>query len=134
MITKQTLKRYIKQKYDCKYKRKQSLETWLVKYLCNLFGYEIESHLKDIATHGCISGCINNLIYNTDIVSFYQKYESQIWEMVYEYTQNTGQTIGQFLDGFKYKIEDEINLKVSLSWFAVEILAYQFLDQFNINY
>ena len=134
MISKRKLKRYLEQQFNNKQERKSSLEAWLVRYLCKLMGYDISSHLKDIATHGCVSGCVNELIYNTDIVRFYNKYEPQIWAMVYEYTQSTGQSLGQFLDSFKIEMEDETAFKIALSWFSVEVLAFQLLEQLSTNY
>jgi len=134
MITKAVLKQYIKHEYPNKYERKTALETWLTRYLCRLSGYDIESHLKDIATYGCVSGCVGELIYNHDIIKFYAKYESQIWTAIYDYLQNTGQTLGQFLDSLNKDIEDETSLKISLSWFVIDYLAYRFLDQFNVAY
>ncbi len=62
--------------------------------------------------------------------STYKKYEPQIWAMVSEYIQSTGQSLGQFLDSFKSVMEDETDFKIALSWFAVEALAYRFLEQF----
>ncbi len=129
MISKNTL-RYLEIQFNNSSKHKNSLEAWLICYLCKNTGYDIRSHLKDIATHGCVSGCVSELIYNTDIICFYKKYEPQIWAMVSEYTQSTGQSLGQFLDSFKSVMEDEIDFKIALSWFAVEALAYRFLEQF----
>jgi hypothetical protein len=134
MINKTILNRYINKQFNTKYDRNQSLETWLVRHLCHYSGADIENHLKDIATYGCQSGCVSDLIYNADIIHFYTKYESQIWEQVHDYIESTGQTIGQFMDSYKSGIEDEIDLKVHLTWFAIEYLAYRFLSQFNVCY
>jgi hypothetical protein len=131
MISKNKLKRYLEKQFNNKSERKTSLEAWLIRYLCKLVGYDIRSHLKDIATHGCVSGCVNELIYNPDIIRFYQKYEPQIWAMVSEYIQSTGQSFGQFLDSFKGVMEDETDFKIALSWFSVEVLAYRFLEQLS---
>ena len=134
MISKRKLKMYLEQQFDNKQARKTSLEAWLIRYLCKRVGYDISSHLKDIATHGCVSGCVNELLYSTDIICFYKKYEPQIWAMVYEYTQSTGQSLGQFIDSFKSEMEDEADFKIALSWFSVEALAYRLLEQLNMNY
>ena len=134
MITKVELKRYLMNAYPYARDRRRSLETWLVRYLCSCIGYEPEGKLKDIAVHGCVSGCVNDLIYNADIVRFYQKYEPQIWDIVSEFLESTGETLGQFIDHFRQGIEDEVSLKVWLSWFAIECLAYRFLEKFNANF
>jgi hypothetical protein len=134
MITKKALKAYLKAEFEYKHERKRSLEAWLVRYLCQESGYEPENHLIDIVTHGCVSGCVCPLIYNSDIKRFYEKYEAQIWSLVYEFMQNTGESLGQFIDSFSHKITDELSLKVWFSWFAVEHLADRFLYQFQTKY
>ena len=131
MISKRALKRYLHEKFEYKHERKQSLEAWLVRYVCADRGYSPEGQLKDIATHGCVSGCVGELIYHTDIRRFYQKYETQIWELVADFLESTGETLGQFIDNFRQNIEDETGLKVWLTWFAIEHLAFKFLEQFN---
>ena len=134
MVSKRALKRYLKEHFQYKHERKQSLEAWLVRHVCSDSGYSPEDRLKDIATHGCVSGCVGELIYYSDVVRFYQKYESQIWELVCDFLQSTGYTLGQFIDNFRQTIEDEVRLKNYLAWFAVEQLAFKFLEQFNVAY
>ena len=131
MITKTALKRHLITAYLHARDRRRSLDAWLVRHLCRYFSDEIESHLKNIATYGCSSGCISELIYNTDIIRFYAKYEPFIWQVVTDHLQSTGYTFAKFLAYSKLKVEDETDLKIVLSWFAVECLAYRFLEQFN---
>ncbi len=127
-ITKNSLKTYLTTNYSNKFEKNHSLENWLIRIICQRTGYTAEGQLKDIVTHGCISGCVGELIYYADCIAFYSKYEKQIWELIYNFMQNTGQSLGQFIDSFSVQIEDETNLKVYLSWFAIEQISFQLIS------
>ncbi|PZM81816.1 MAG: hypothetical protein DKM50_05400 [Candidatus Margulisiibacteriota bacterium] len=99
--------------------------------VCNRTGYSINGQLQDIINHGCVSGCVGEVVYTSDCLSLYRKYEKSIWDMVEEFRNNTGQTLGQFIDSFCSAIEDEDTLKVYLCWFAVEQMAGQILSHFG---
>ena len=131
MITKQKLKTYLKEKFEYKYQRKSSVEAWLIRTLCAETGASVASRLRDISTHGCISGCVGELIYVSDCVRFYWKYEKKIWDAIENFMDSTGQTLGQFLDSFSGGISDEDTLQVKLAWFAVEAAAYRLLNRFE---
>ncbi len=126
-ITKNYLKNYLINKLPNQIERNQSLENWLIKTICQRTGYTAEGQLKDIVTHGCISGCLDELVYYSDCITFYNKYEKQIWEIISNFIQETGQSLGQFIDSFRLQIEDETNFKVYLSWFVVEHLSFQLM-------
>lgn len=132
-MTKTELRRYLIKRYEYIFERKRSLENWLIRFACRDRGYSPQGKLEDITNHGCISGCVGELIYTFDCIKFYAKYEEQIWELVYEFRESTGQTLGQFLDSFNHSIEDNDNLKVYLSWFAIEQTAYKLLSEFERN-
>lgn len=119
-MTKQSLKSLLKTTLP-----KSSLDAWLVRNVCNRTGQAAFDSLHDIAKHGCESGCVSELIYTSDCLKFYEKFEDKIWNVVEDHRQNTGQTLGQFLDSFSSPIEDEVTLKVKLSWFAVEESAHK---------
>ncbi|OGI04897.1 MAG: hypothetical protein A2X42_05720 [Candidatus Margulisbacteria bacterium GWF2_38_17] len=131
MITKKSLKNYIKEYLPYKNQKKESVTAWLIKYICADRYYEPASKLKDIAFHGCITGCVSELIYTQDCRSFYNKFEQNIWDIISEFRESTGQKLGEFLDSFNNIIEDEDTLKVYLCWFAVEQVAYQILSHFG---
>jgi hypothetical protein len=130
-ITKRALKKYLKNTYQNQWERKKTLENWLVNYVCNRVGSNPELLLQDIAVNGCSSGVVSPLIYNSDCINFFQKYEANIWEIINEYTENTGQNLGDFMNSFTSPLEDEITFKVYLSWFAIEYLAYNILNFFE---
>ena len=126
---KKLLNHYLLQSYPYKYERRQSLSYWLIKYMDKKSPYyDMDSQLKDLVNHGCASGCIGDVIYTWDCLKFYQKYEQQIWELVYEFWQDTGQSLGQFIDSFSVGIEDEDSLRTYLSWFAIEQTAFRLLS------
>jgi len=126
-ITKNSLKTYLNTNYSNPNERNHSLENWLIRVICQRTGYSAQGQLNDIVTHGCISGCVGELIYYGDCIEFYIKYEKQIWELIYNFMQNTGQ-MGQFIDSFRLQIEDETSLKVNLSWFAIEQISFQLIS------
>ena len=131
MITKQALKEYINTHFPHSYQRKESIFPWFVRVVCNRIGYSINGQLQDIINHGCVSGCVGEVVYTSDCIALYHKYEKSIWDMVEEFRDCTGQTLGQFIDSFCSAIEDEDTLKVYLCWFAVEQIAYQILSHFG---
>ena len=123
---------YLQQAYPCLDERKQSLLYWLIQYMSKKAKHvDPASQLNDIVHHGCISGCIGEVVYTRDCVAFYQHFEAQIWELVFEFRQETGQTLGQFLDGFRADFEDEDTLKVYLGWFAIEQTAFRLLSHYE---
>lgn len=131
MITKHALYAYIQTQFPHRYQRKASLVPWFVRVVCSRIGYSINGQLQDIVNHGCSSGCVGEVVYTSDCVALYRKYEKSIWDMVEEFRESTGQTLGQFIDSFRDGIEDEDTLKVFLLWFAVEQIASQILDHFE---
>jgi hypothetical protein len=127
-LTKRILKESIKEN---KYHKKLSLKNWLITLICQKKGYSAKDQLQDITTHGLAGGCINELIYTSDCLIFYKEYEQNIWETVQDFMDNTGQTLGEFIDSFNTTIESSNTLKVSLCWFSIEQIAMQLLDSFE---
>ena len=123
-MTKQALKNLIKTQF-----KPNSLEAWLVRLVCNDKGCSASSRLNDIVQHGCISGCVSELIYYNDCLKFYTRFEEQIWERVNDFRESTGFTMGQFLDGFNTALDDVLVFKTYLAWFAVEHTAHHLLAQ-----
>jgi hypothetical protein len=120
IMTKQQLKQLIKTDIHTR-----SLDAWLIRNVCNHVGCPPFDSLDDITRHGCESGCVPELIYTTDCLHFYQRFEANIWDIIRTFLEDTGQSLGQFLDGFSSDIQDEITFKVKLTWFAVEETAHK---------
>lgn len=127
MITKKAL-RALLEKYS-----QASVDAWLIRWVCNHVGYDPASLLKDISQHGCGSGIVGELIYHYDCRAFYARFEKSIWEKVTEFLDSTGQSLGEFFDGCRVPIEDELSMKVTLSWFSVEETAHQLLAHFECD-
>lgn len=101
-------------------KQKTSLDHWVLRHL--------DSHqLREVVEHGCDSGCVGDLIYYHDVLAFYRKFESQIWETVFNYIESTGETLGQFIDSTRLSVADETTFKNFLVWFVIEHKAGQML-------
>ena len=129
MITKKALKNYLKEQLPHAYQHRKSIEGWLIRRLCKERGTEIESRLNDIVTHGCSSGCVSEVIYDSDCFKFYAKYSGKIWSLVMDALENTGQTLGQFLDSLNAPVEDRSSFKRILVWFAIEETAHRLISE-----
>ena len=114
-------------------KENQAIKSWFKKYLSNLSEKERINYLKEICTYGCSSGCITSLKYSSNIISFYHRYETEIWEIISTYLKTKGQTFGQFWDSFKVEIVEEHLFKVYLTYFAIEQIASELLTEFERN-
>jgi len=91
-----------------------------------------EIHLEDVIEHGCVSGCVSSLIYYSDTVKFYDKFEDEIWDMLEEDTNQFGndnilQTISQF-NGAK-NVGGLDQFKNLLAWYSVEETCRKILDE-----
>ncbi|QKE56078.1 hypothetical protein METROID_254 [Staphylococcus phage Metroid] len=63
---------------------------------------EEASTVKDVATHGVQSGAIGRLIYTSDIVNFFDRYEQDIEAVITEYIEEfTGE---QYYDLLNYEL------------------------------
>lgn len=89
-----------------------------------LDNYELQT-IKEITEHGCISGICNDLIYYSDTVKFHDEHEVEIWQFLYEDSEDNDMNIPELiasLNGAKDvgSIEQFKNL---LAWYAVERVA-----------
>lgn len=74
---------------------------------------EEASTVKDVATYGVQSGAIGRLIYTSDVVNFFDRYEQDIEEVITDYLE--GVTGGQYYDLLNYELmrdlEDYANVE-----------------------
>tara|TARA_R100000005_G_scaffold27096_1_gene12065 strand:- start:81 stop:479 length:399 start_codon:yes stop_codon:yes gene_type:complete len=77
--------------------------------------------IKDIATHGC-SGGVSGLTYYTETIAFYDKHKKEIWDMLYDMSEDTGFSIPFLISDFcgARNVSDEDTFKNLLVWWAVE--------------
>lgn len=64
------------------------------------------STVKDVATHGVQSGAIGELIYTSDVVNFFDRYEQDIEEVITDYLE--GVTGAQYYDLLNYELMNDL--------------------------
>jgi hypothetical protein len=96
----------------------------------------IETYFSDLLEHGCVSGMISKLIYYSDTVKFYDKYENEIEDLLEEERKESGYenkfAMIASLNGADNvgSIDQEKNL---LSWFAFEETARQLANEIGLE-
>jgi hypothetical protein len=89
-------------------------------------------NLEEVVKHGCVNGCVSSLIYYTDTIKFHDKFENEIWEMLYNEYQDFGyKNIPEYIASFNGSkdIGSIDQFKNLLAWYAVENVARQILDE-----
>lgn len=67
---------------------------------------EEASTVKDVATYGVQSGAIGELIYTSDVVNFFDRYEQDIEEVITDYLE--GVTGAQYYDLLNYELMSDL--------------------------
>jgi hypothetical protein len=94
-----------------------TFKDWLLKNL--------NEQLKDIATNGCQAGYYG-LIYYEETSLLYDTYKDEIWEMLYNDSEESGSdNIISFISSFNSanNVTDEKTFKNLLVWYAAEKIA-----------
>lgn len=81
------------------------------------------NYIKDVATHGCISGIVTSLIYYTQTTEFFNKHYDDIMGLVQEHEDATGQ-----------RVQHDGDMRNWFSWFAYEESIYNIANQLEINF
>ena len=103
-----------------------------VKSICEEHASEYDSgmsgFMSDLQYGGCMSGLIGSLCYYSDTNKFYDRFESEIWDLIYECMEEQGQenclTFIASLNGADNVGSNE-QFKNLLAWFAFEETAYR---------
>tara|TARA_A100001011_G_scaffold162576_1_gene171049 strand:+ start:114 stop:473 length:360 start_codon:yes stop_codon:yes gene_type:complete len=86
------------------------------------------STIEDVTRHGCSGGTISELIYYRDTSAFYEKYEDEIWDKLYDAANNCGsKSILHFiasLNGAK-DVGCDVGLSNLLAWWATEVICQE---------
>jgi hypothetical protein len=80
-------------------------------------------YLKDVVTHGCVSGVVSRLIYYSDTHNFFDTYYDEIMQTIEEYETETGE-----------KPQYDGDMKNWYAWFAYEWYARKVLNKLEIEY
>ena len=82
--------------------------------------------ISDIATHGC-SGGVSGITTYAETCAFYDKHKDEIWDMLYDFSQDQGFSIPFLMSDFggARQVHDEDSFKNFLVWWAVEVTAQQ---------
>lgn len=67
---------------------------------------EEASTVRDVATHGVQSGAIGRLIYTSDVVNFFDRYEQDIEEVITDYLE--GVTGAQYYNLLNYELMSDL--------------------------
>ncbi len=97
-----------------------------------LENYEIDN-IKDIADHGCATGCAGTLIYYNHTTAFHDIHEQEIWDLVFESAENEGITSLEFIASLQGQqhVGSMEQLKNLLVWFAVEQRCFDIINDNN---
>jgi len=84
------------------------------------------SELKDIVSHGCVSGCAHGAIYYHETMALYDKYHEEIWDALNEMAEEIGcgdalDFVSSFTDS--NKVHSDHQFKNLLVWFYIEEIA-----------
>ena len=89
---------------------------------------ELKDHIKDILQYGCISGTVNDMIYYSDTVKFFNCYRKEILSMLQDPDKNIYSEYTYLLNYKKYSVSE----KNSLSWFAYDNTVIRIAFYFNL--
>ena len=89
-------------------------------------------NLEEVVKHGFVNGCVSSLIYYEDTAKFHDKFEEEIWEMLYDEHEEFGfKSIPEYIESFNgsKNVGSLEQFKNLLAWYAVENVARQILDE-----
>lgn len=122
---------------------KQGTDNKLTKKVINVIlnegtTEEMESYMKGVLQHGCVSGWVTELIYYNDTVAFYNKYKKEINELLKDLMDGTGIYSPAELFGNRWDDEDplaqEENNQNLLAWFGFEETVRKIADELELEY
>jgi hypothetical protein len=101
----------------------KTIKEWVLE------NYEYDT-IVNITNHGMVSG-FGQLVYYTDTVKFYDEFEVQIWDMLYEDAENAGMTLMELIASFngQKNVGSGDQFKNLLCWYAVEEVARQIVEE-----
>lgn len=91
-----------------------------------------EEEIINVAHHGCASVCVGGLIYYNETSAFHDKFEEEIWDLVYSQSEEMGyDNCLSFIASFNGSkdVGSLFQLKNLLCWYAVEYTCQQLVDE-----
>ena len=79
-----------------------------------------------ICRYGCENG-FNGIIYYSETTALYDKFQEEIWEMLWRESEEQGVSVMELISVFNNadSIGSDAQFKNALVWFAVEQIAYE---------
>lgn len=96
-----------------------SFKNWMLNQ------YEKEE-LKEIANHGCESGCAGGLIYYSETTAIYDAYAEELHEQLGNYLDQTGEELPSYISRH---LGNLTGFKNALVWFVAEMYANDLLGE-----
>ena len=112
------------------------LQKAVIDYILNYYSTdeEIKSFVGDLLQYGCQSGMINDLVYYSDTIKFYDTYEDDIEDLITNFMEDLGiESRPLFIESLNGSAENMTQEKNLLSWFAFEETAKSLNDELKIN-
>ena len=108
---------------------KETIKNWVLNEV-----KEGSINLKEVVEHGCVNGGVSSLIYYEDTIKFHDKFENEIWEMLFDEYQDFGyKNVFEYIASFNLNVCSIDGVKNLLSWYAVENVASKLLDEEEIE-
>jgi hypothetical protein len=107
--------------------KKETIKDWVLDEVKNG-----STNLEEVSKHGCVSGCVSSLIYYEDTAKFHDKFEEEIWEMLYDEHEEFGfKSIPEYIASFNGSkdVGSLMQFKNLLAWYAVENVVNQILNE-----
>lgn len=104
--------------------KQDSIKEWITNNLD-------EDTISDVVQHGCQGGTIPELIYYADTNAFYEKYQEEIWDMLWNMHNDMGtETVLHLIASFNGAKDVGSDLQFSnlLAWYAAEEVCRQIMD------
>jgi|TARA_R100001530_G_scaffold111476_2_gene78599 hypothetical protein len=90
---------------------------------------ESENFISDVASHGCVNGCVPELIYYSDTIKFYEENEDLIWEILFDCAESMDTSILTMLDSHNKNVGNLCVFKNLCVWFAVDMTAIKICNE-----
>ena len=86
--------------------------------------------ISDVVLNGCQGGTISELIYYADTNAFYEKYQEEIWQMLWDsYSDCGSDSILHFIETFNGAdgVASDLHFRNLLAWWAAEEVCRQIM-------